>query len=262
MEPNRRVIATDLDRTLIPNGIAKDTNSVQKFTAFLHQKPFNLIYVTARSKDSVLRAIDRYKLPIPHIIIGQVGTTIHVNKNGNFTSVQEWEQKIRKENPLWDRETITNNLCKIPQLQLQAEKEQNRFKLSYIFQTIEERKEYEEAVITTVNAIARESATVIISDDLNAHLSYVDILPKTVSKLTALKFVIYTYNLVKSNVLCAGDSENDYSMLLSDLTSVVVGNASEDVKDFVTKNKIGTPPIISQKNYSEAILDAIKILKW
>ena len=87
-----KIIAADLDRTVIPNGVAEDDDSVRMFTEMLEQTGARLIYVTARNYKSVVRAIDRWNLPTPETIIGQVGSAIHHYREGVFVEDISWQE--------------------------------------------------------------------------------------------------------------------------------------------------------------------------
>ncbi len=263
-----RIIATDLDRTLIPNGTIPDTDSVSNFTSKIRECNYGLIYVTARNIDSVEEAIARYNLPLPEIVIGQVGSSMHKFEDNQFVEMHSWRRHIQSDSPLWDFAKLNSALSDLPFLKIQDECELNPFKLSYtvhdlqLFDTIVPR------VTEIVQRTLSDNAEVTASKDLNANCSYIDIMPSAVSKYKALEFYRLRNNLQREQFLFAGDSENDLSILQSDYSVVVVNNAHDSLKECVVKQKIGSAPIVasgrfdSDGNYGNGIVEAIEVLGW
>jgi len=263
-----KIIATDLDRTLIPNGTATDNSSVANFTAMINENKFGLIYVTARNIESVQKAIVRYGLPIPEVIIGQVGSSMHTSINGKYQEVTAWQEHVNVASPHWNYDELIHVLSDISLLEMQDKKEQNQFKLSYTVHSLEHFSTIVPAVKDKIETHFGSDAEVTASRDLNANCVYIDILPSAVSKYKALEFYRLQNNLSIDQFLFAGDSENDLSLLESSYSVVVVKNAHPSVKERVIKNKCGIPPIVASGrfeldgNYGNGIIEAIRILGW
>jgi hydroxymethylpyrimidine pyrophosphatase-like HAD family hydrolase len=77
-QPTRHILlATDLDRTLLPNGEATESPGARAAFARVAARPeVALAYVTGRHRALVEDAIAEYVLPRPDYVIGDVGTTI------------------------------------------------------------------------------------------------------------------------------------------------------------------------------------------
>lgn len=259
-----KCIAADLDRTVIPNGLEADDNSVQQFREVLEKYNLRLVYVTARRMESVLNAIERYDLPVPEAVIGQVGTTLHYNVNGSFEQAEQWRQSILSAASNWNRSHLKENLDEFEELIIQAEKEQNEFKLSYILEDYNSLESVVPNVMKQVQELSNGDAEVTASADLNSGIAYVDILPTGITKLAALDFFRTENGLEVVDLLFAGDSENDLSVLLSHYPAVVVNNASESVKKRVSASKVGVPAYLacgsngSNGNYGAGIVEAIQ----
>ncbi|WP_206199287.1 HAD family hydrolase [Parasulfuritortus cantonensis] len=74
----RVLIATDLDRTLIPNGAAPESPGARALFARVAARPdVVLAYVTGRHRALVEAAIAEYGLPVPDYLIGDVGSTVY-----------------------------------------------------------------------------------------------------------------------------------------------------------------------------------------
>jgi hydroxymethylpyrimidine pyrophosphatase-like HAD family hydrolase len=73
------------------------------------------------------------------------------------------------------------------------------------------------------------------SDELNVYRSrptYLEIAPRSVSKATALSFLLKKrFNLDMSNVMAFGDNYNDIEMIRTSGLGIAVGNAIPEVKD-------------------------------
>lgn len=264
----RRIVAADLDRTVIPNGPAEDDNSVRHLSHALNSGGLGIIYVTARNIDSVKRAIAEYELPVPSAVIGQVGATIHIHDEGEFCLLGIWHDAVMTKCKKWSREVIEGELSHIAELEIQAPKEQHQFKLSYIIDDYEKMDAVVPRVVQRVRECAGNDAEVIASRDLNSGVAYVDIMPAAVSKFSALEFYREEIGFSQEQFLCAGDSENDLSVLLSTYPCVVVGNADNLLKDTVLSSKEGVSAIIASGrfgnsgNYGSGIVEALIEHGW
>ncbi len=263
-----RIVAADLDRTVIPNGPAEDDDSVDQLTHVLAKNELELIYVTARRVESVESAIKRYGLPQPRAIIGQVGTTIHLWNDGTFVPHYEWNHEIKTRSSGWNRTGIAAQLSSISNLVIQKESEQNEFKLSYTLDSSVNWSIITNKVISIVEEYSHGDAAVTASEDLNSGEAYIDIMPSFVSKYSALEFYRNYCGFAKSSFICAGDSENDLSMLLSEYSSIVVNNASDDLKKSVLKDKNGSEAIVASGrfgnsgNYGSGIVEGLTVHGW
>ena len=76
--PNKILLCSDLDRTLIPNGSQPETPGAHEMLHCLASHPdIILAYVSDRSKALLQESIRQYDLPIPTYAIGDVGTTVY-----------------------------------------------------------------------------------------------------------------------------------------------------------------------------------------
>ncbi|MDH5217544.1 MAG: haloacid dehalogenase, partial [Gammaproteobacteria bacterium] len=73
MNEPRILLCTDMDRTVIPNGVQAEHEKARKsFTAFCRHPQVVLVYVTGRHLELVKQAIHTYCLPVPEYIIADV----------------------------------------------------------------------------------------------------------------------------------------------------------------------------------------------
>ncbi|MGB5475109.1 MAG: HAD family hydrolase, partial [Gammaproteobacteria bacterium] len=76
--PERLLICTDLDRTLLPNGPQSESPQArERFAGLVANPQITLAYVSGRHRALVEQAIFNYRLPVPDFVVGDVGTTIY-----------------------------------------------------------------------------------------------------------------------------------------------------------------------------------------
>ena len=74
---DRLLLCTDLDRTLLPNGLQKESPGARQSFARLAALPsVRTVYVTGRDPALVDDAIRSWVVPVPDLLIADVGTTI------------------------------------------------------------------------------------------------------------------------------------------------------------------------------------------
>ena len=85
MKTAHLLIATDLDRTLLPNGAEPESPGAREMFARLVSRPeVTLAFVSGRHRELVEDAIEEFSLPQPDFVIGDVGTSIyHVDAPGH-----------------------------------------------------------------------------------------------------------------------------------------------------------------------------------
>ena len=259
----------DLDRTLIPNGPSVDDGSLPLLKASLDNHHIIPIFVTARHIDSIYHAIKRYSLPQPHAIIAQVGSRIYLpNNNGNFKEMQKWKHHITQHNPHWDPTPLSALHHIFPQLTLQDPLDCHTHKVSYNLCILQDIAQFKDILTRTVSKMTNGECEIIISQDLNSQKGYVDILPRGVTKKSALDFLSRTLAMSHKNLIFAGDSENDLSILLSQYQTVVVANALSSLKEVIAQTKSShlhfeaSPFGEFNGNYSSGILQGLAYFKW
>jgi len=219
-----------MDRTIIPNGLQEESLNVRKyFSQLVNQQNITLAYVTGRHLELVKEAITEYDLPTPAFAITDVGTKIYQNNNNAWLNLQSWEKEIDTD---WNGHStdFIKKICKpIQHLTLQEASKQNEHKLSFYIP------------VTCNTAILEFSirqmlkqhdidASIICSIDETENIGLLDILPKNATKLHGIQFLQQHLNINSSETLFAGDSGNDIPVLSSPIPSVLVANASNEVK--------------------------------
>lgn len=229
--PIRLLLCTDLDRTLLPNGPqAESPGARDKFRQLALQPGVTLVYVTGRDRTLVEDAIDEYRLPKPDYVIADVGSTIYEIQQHDWRHWDKWQQEI---SPDWagrSHDDMHSLFSSSLLLKLQEDTKQNTYKLSY-YVPLEADHEtlMSEMHATLVNMKIR--ASLIWSIDELAGTGLLDVLPASANKRHAIEFLMKQLGFDLSNTVFAGDSGNDLAVLTSPIRSVLVANASADVRD-------------------------------
>ncbi len=230
MVPPTRLLFTDLDRTLIPNGAQPESQGVrERFRAWVEQPEVMLVYVTGRSKALVQEAISTYRLPWPNAVITDVGTTVYDLRRGEWQASQVWQSHMAQ---AWQGKTgldLHHWLDDQPALTLQEADRQTDYKLSYYVALENDLNQVSQEVTQRLTA-ANLQATIITSIDEAGGVGLLDILPPQASKLQAIEFWMAQVGHGPATTLFAGDSGNDLTVLVSPIPSVLVANAHPDVK--------------------------------
>jgi HAD superfamily hydrolase (TIGR01484 family) len=226
---NCRVLATDLDGTLIPlAGNQQNRADLRTLADELKRHRVTLVFVTGRHFESVTDAIEQFELPQPHWVICDVGTSIYQRlAAGRFEPLEAYgshQDKIIAGMPL---RTLRENLQSIDGLRLQEEKKQGQFKLSYYVDA--------DQIDNLVRLIQQEvdgtnaPYTIIHSVDPFNGDGLIDLLPAAVSKAHALDWWASHIGLNPEAIVFAGDSGNDLAALTAGHRAIVVANADDDV---------------------------------
>lgn len=240
-----RMIVTDLDKTLLSN-----TQGLNEFLALLkkHRKTCAFGIATARSLNSVLAALRKFDLPKPDILICSLGTEIYYSEE--LTLSTDWRRHVDHN---WNPQTIHRLLDGLPGLELQADTEQSRFKISY------------DLTETTEGTLGRaEIVSLLRKEDqsVNVFLSQgqkLDVVPSRASKGLALRYVAAIWSIPMENILVAGGSGTDEDMMAGNTRSVVVSNRQhEPLEDHPDPQHI----YFAQEANAMGIIEAIRHYKF
>jgi sucrose-6F-phosphate phosphohydrolase len=267
--PDKLLICTDMDRTLIPNGPQAESPLARQYFSNLVNRPEVLLtYVTGRHQKLVQEAIHNYCLPLPDFVIGDVGTTIyHVEDATTWERQLGWEDHIAQD---WCGKThadLKDLLSDIHVLQLQESSRQNHFKLSY-YVPLEANSQ---ALTTLIEQRFKEAdikARLIWSIDELEGVGLLDVLPANASKFHAIEALMKMHGFTYENTMFSGDSGNDIEVLASPIAAVLVANSQPDVRELATllANENGHPDKLyiaegnfhgMNGNYTAGILEGI-----
>ena len=233
-----KILATDMDRTLLPNGSWEgDENAIDLFNELTRKHGVLVVYVTGRNLALTEAAVEEFGVRPPDILIGDVGTTIRRYENGQWQFDEGWTAHVRRVSPRWDAEAIKAAVSNIDGLREQEAEHQNPFKQSY-YADHARREEVLAAITERVEGRFDEVA--IYSYDSMDDKGLVDFLPNSATKQTALEYVADEYGCPRSEVVFCGDSGNDIFPLTAGFSGVLVRNADdqlvEKVKEAMAEN--------------------------
>jgi hypothetical protein len=222
-----KILATDLDRTLLPNGSwPADPDAIDMFNELTDKNDVHVVYVTGRNLNLSEDAIKQYGIRYPDVLIGDVGTSIRKYENGEWSEHQGWEAHVKKTSPRWDAETVREIVADLEGLEEQEREHCGPFKQSY-YVNHERNKEILEAVDDRVKG--RYDEVIVYSYDSQSGKGLLDFLPQSATKQTALEYIAEELGANKAEVVFCGDSGNDVFPLTAGFSGVLVRNADEQL---------------------------------
>jgi len=231
MTPDRYLVCTDLDRTLVPNGPAPESPAAAPlFARLAADARVTLAYVTGRHRTLVEDAVRDFDLPVPDFVIGDVGTTIYrVGPARSWALEQDWEARISTD---WSGHLagdLLPLLATIEGLRAQEPEKQNRFKLSFYLPPLAWNAGLEASIRQRLAAAGVDARLVWSVDDLTGD-GLLDVLPRSASKRHAIEALERIAGFTADNTVFCGDSGNDLEVLVSPIRAVLVANARDEVR--------------------------------
>ncbi len=255
------VLASDLDGTLAPLESNQDNlRDLERLTSILKQRAMQMVFVTGRHLSSIQKLRATVPLPQPDWIIANVGTEIYQIVAGRPTLVTQYSDHLTQ---LADGCTLEALIAKFSVgrgLRQQEDEKLGQHKLSYYCdanQLDELRRQVQEQMAE--QSIAYE---VVASVDPFNGDGLIDLLPRGVNKSYALQWWSQT-NAPASEIIFAGDSGNDIHAMLAGHRTIVVSNASTDLKAQVTEHHRETfgnleRLFIAKRPATSGVLDGMK----
>lgn len=227
-----KIIATDLDRTLIPNGDKEYDGTLPLFERVVSKNKLGLIFVTGRNLKLTKKGIKKYNLPKPDYLIGSVGANIYYCNNGRFKFSKEWERFVKRQTPSWNRRKIIRILSGISGLKLQGKFGQEKFKISFY-------ADYDNAenILKIVKDKLKDFEDIKVIFSYDKENGMIDVMPKCSGKIGAINFLVDKMGVKKSDVVFCGDSGNDLLVLGSEYKAILVANSRKSVKKQVLSKK-------------------------
>jgi HAD superfamily hydrolase (TIGR01484 family) len=219
------LLCTDLDRTLLPNGVAPESRPArQLFRRLSEREGVRLAYVSGRDRGLVEEAIRHYNLPHPHWLIADVGASVYRRTKGGWQRSKAWDADLER---CWQGRSaheLAAPLLALGGLSLQEPARQARHKLSFHHSLQADVQELRQAIEAQLRQ-RHIDANLIFSVDETAAVGLLDVLPSMADKLQAIRFLIEQQGYDQRRILFAGDSGNDLEIFVSDIPSVIVANA-------------------------------------
>ena len=222
----------------------------------------SLAYVTGRHRALIEQAIADYDLPQPDFAIADVGTTLYQIGASGWVRSNEWDAQFFSDWRGLSYEELFRLLSVFPKLQLQEKAKQNRHKLSF-YLPLETNTQILLGEMHLRLVRAGIKANLIWSIDEAEGSGLLDILPASANKLYAIRSLMYQRGFLATNTIFAGDSGNDLDVLLSDIPSILVANADDQIKSRAAQADAATLYIAKggylgmNGNYCAGILEGV-----
>ena len=222
-----RILATDLDRTLLPNGgWPPDPGAIDLFNELTQKHDVLVVYVTGRNLNLTENAIREFGIRYPDVLIGDVGTSIRKYELNDWKLHGSWNTHVKRASPKWDVDAVCNAIVGVDGLTEQEREHCGPFKQSYYVD-----HDRNETVLKAVNERVKGNfdEVIVYSFDSQSGKGLLDFLPKSATKQTALEFIADELGVNKSDVVFCGDSGNDVFPLTAGFSGVLVRNADEQL---------------------------------
>jgi HAD superfamily hydrolase (TIGR01484 family) len=228
---DRILLCCDLDRTVLPNGSAReDPEARPVFRQVTARSEILLVYASGRSERLLRHAIEKFEIPEPAYAVGDVGSTIFSIQEGTWHRLDAWYEQIADDWKGRSRNDLEAMIGQVVGLELQEPDKQGRFKLSYYADLTREREHYLQAVREPLGSSGID-ASISWSIDEAEGTGLVDILPASATKHHAVAYLVDRLGVSHGRTVYAGDSGNDLPALTSGLQAVLVANARRQVRE-------------------------------
>jgi HAD superfamily hydrolase (TIGR01484 family) len=232
-----KLLASDLDGTLIPpHGVDGDGGIAELERALGACAEVAVAYVTGRSLTLAVSGVAAHRLPPPAVLVCDVGTSIFVLREGMYVPDAEYRGLMMEALEGGDAAGARAALAGLAGLEPQEDERQTDLKLSYYAPA--------DAHGAEVAARAREiladlgAFSVVYSVDPVAGRGLLDILPAGVAKDVAVRYLHDRIGVHEDAIVYAGDSGNDEAAMLAGFRAVVVGNATDSLKERVRRRAV------------------------
>ncbi|MGD2055381.1 MAG: HAD-IIB family hydrolase [Gammaproteobacteria bacterium] len=234
-----KILATDMDRTLLPNGSWEaDNNAIDLFNELTQKHGVLVVYVTGRNLALTENAIKEYGVRYPDILCGDVGTSIRKYEHGEWRFDDGWVTHVKHASPRWDAIAIRDAVSGIDGMREQEQEHLNQFKQSYYVE-----HDKNDAVLKEVDELVKGKfdEVIVYSFDSQDGKGLLDFLPASATKQTALEYVAEEFGVAKQDVVFCGDSGNDIFPLTAGFSGVLVRNADDQLVANVKQAMAGNP---------------------
>jgi sucrose-6F-phosphate phosphohydrolase len=236
-----RVLATDLDRTLLPNGSwPADPHAIELFNQLTAEQQIFVVYVTGRNLRLAEAAIAEFGIRHPDVLIGDVGTSIRRYQDGDWVMDQAWIDHVKQRCPDWDATAVREAVAEIAGLREQEAEHLSAFKQSYY---VDHANKDEALARVAERTTDRFDEVAIYSFDSQSGDGLLDFLPRAATKQTALEFLAEQLGVPKQQVVFCGDSGNDIFPLTAGFSGVLVRNADEQLVAKVREAMVENPDL-------------------
>jgi sucrose-6F-phosphate phosphohydrolase len=239
----RRLLVIDLDGTLV-GGPESGRRRLQKSLERVRDS-LVLVYVSGQSLGEQVEVIERHALLMPDYIVSSVGTEIH-RMPGEFP-LDEWYRYIKVEFRRQEIVAFVEGYFQsrnVPDFGLQPDEQQTPLKVSYFIRSLPAKmlREFRRELVSAGFQIRL----------VYSHNLYLDIIPERAGIGAAVKFLVDSLVLFPNQVFVSGDSGKDIDLFQYGFRGIVVGNATQELKDAVDLKAH-----FSHEQYAEGVLEGL-----
>ena len=251
-----------MDRTLLPNGlVAAEAGALDRFRSWAEQRQgIHLAYVTGRHRSLAREVMAGYTLPEPDWLVCNVGTEIY--PQGADQPLEAWRQKLQAG---FDAGAVRHWAERnLPRARPQEPTKQSSLKVSFYTDGSTSPVEEEDRLQRDL-AEAGLDARVVASFDETEGVGLVDFLAPGSGKARAVGFLREHLGVPMDRALFAGDSGNDADALLSGMGGILVGNATDAVRDQIRaglRRASGARVYFAERPYTAGILEGMAHYGW
>lgn len=223
-----RILATDLDGTLIPlDDHSQNERDLRTLARLLREQQVVLTYVTGRHLEIVLEAVKQHQLPPADWMICDVGTSLYGRTPDGWQPSVPYQEHLQSLTGDWSHGRLQESLTTWDGLTLQEEQKQGPYKLSFYADCnqLDDLSRRIQEWLTEQNV----PWSLISSVDPFTDDGLIDLLPRGVSKAAAVQWWSDREGYDHAEVIFAGDSGNDLAALTAGYLSIVVANADRDL---------------------------------
>ena len=226
------LLASDMDGTVIP--LDRDpirADEIARFRRAVEDRPdLVLAYVSGRDLGLALQGIDVFRLPLPDFIAADVGSRVYRRHRSDYVPDPDYDARMSEAVGGVDLADVGRVVEEFPEIRLQPEAQQGRFKRSFF---VAGDAAFDDLIETVRDRLAREGARVslIHSHDPLTGLGLLDLLPADSAKDTSVRHLAGLAGIPLERVAYAGDSGNDLAAFLGGFAGILVGNAPASLRD-------------------------------
>lgn len=260
MSITRRLLASDLDGTLIP--LERDAKRLREVaelvSAIRGSDGLLLAYVTGRHLSLARDGIAEVGLPSPDWFVCDVGTSIYRRTEGGFEPDDEYRRAMKDALGDLGGDDVRAAIGAIDGMALQESDKQGEFKVSYY--TIGRPEPFVDTVRSRLDAVGAQ-VNLVASYDPKAKRGLLDLLPAGVAKDYAVRYLHDHAGVDEQHLVYAGDSGNDRAAMLAGYRVIVVGNADPGLKrELRTESAargIGSRIFFATHPYARGVLEGL-----